>query len=98
MLGTQGAQPHALFQPGWVGWGGGGRLSGERMHTYLWLIDVVVWQKPSQYYKAIILQLKKKKKETTKVPPERSGLRRNGVSGHLTPKEPNPENGGTRYL
>ena len=25
---------------------------------YLWLIHVDVWQKPTQYYKAIILQLK----------------------------------------
>ena len=27
-------------------------------HVYLWLIHVDVWQKPSQYCKAIILQLK----------------------------------------
>ena len=25
---------------------------------YLWLIHVDAWQKPTQYYKAIILQLK----------------------------------------
>ena len=30
------------------------------MCVYLWLIQVDVWQKPIQYYKAIILQLKKK--------------------------------------
>ena len=28
------------------------------LHTYLWLIHIVVWQKPTQHYKAIILQLK----------------------------------------
>ena len=28
------------------------------MYGYLWLIHVVVWQKPTQYCKAIILQLK----------------------------------------
>ena len=25
---------------------------------YLWLVHVVVWQKPAQHYRAIILQLK----------------------------------------
>ena len=29
-----------------------------RTHVYLWLTHVIVWQKPSQYYKVIILQLK----------------------------------------
>jgi len=29
--------------------------------VYLWLIHTEVWQKPTQYYKAIVLQLKKKK-------------------------------------
>lgn len=28
------------------------------MYVYLWLIHVDVWQKPTQYCKAIILQLK----------------------------------------
>ena len=28
-------------------------------HVYLWLIHLDVWQKPSQYYKVIILLLKK---------------------------------------
>ena len=28
------------------------------MYVYLWLIRVDVWQKPTQYYKAIIFQLK----------------------------------------
>jgi len=42
-----------------VGWGG--RWVGssrERGHRYIWLIYVGVWQKPTQYYRAIILQLK----------------------------------------
>lgn len=30
----------------------------EGAYTYLWLIHVDVWQKPTQYCKAIILQLK----------------------------------------
>ena len=29
----------------------------------LWLIRVDVWQRPTQYYRATVLQLKKKKKE-----------------------------------
>jgi len=36
-----------------------GRLKRERTHVYLWLIRVDVWQKPTQYYKAIFLQFKK---------------------------------------
>ena len=40
----------------WVGgWSGRGR---EGTSVYLWLIHVDVWQKPAQYWKAIILQLK----------------------------------------
>ena len=48
------------------GWNGrvgvGGSFKRERVYVYLWLINVVVWQKPIQHCKAIILQLKKKKK------------------------------------
>ena len=44
------------------GMGGGGREVQEGgdicMYTYLWLIHLDVWQKPTQYYKADILQLK----------------------------------------
>ena len=38
----------------------GGRLKREGRGTYVypWLIQVDAWQKPTQYYKAIILQLK----------------------------------------
>jgi len=36
--------------------GGGLRIGGTPV--YLWLIHVDVWQKPSQYCKVIILQLK----------------------------------------
>ena len=39
----------------------GGRLSREGTDVYLQLIHVDVWQKPTQYYKAIILPLKIKK-------------------------------------
>ena len=34
--------------------------SRERGYIKLWLICTVIWQKPIQHYKAIILQLKKK--------------------------------------
>ena len=35
----------------------GGRFKREGTYVYLWLIHVDVWQKPTQYCKAIILQL-----------------------------------------
>ena len=42
------------------GWDGvGGRRDGACV--YLWLIHVDIWQKPTQYCKATIIQLKKKK-------------------------------------
>ena len=41
------------------GWDGEeGRFKKKGTYVYLWLIHVDVWQKPTQYYKAIILQLK----------------------------------------
>ena len=47
---------------GWDGVRWGGRLRGrfktEKTYVYLRLIHVDVWQKPTQYYKLIILQLK----------------------------------------
>ena len=36
----------------------GGRLKREGTYVYLWLVHADVWQKPTQYCKAIILQLK----------------------------------------
>ena len=36
----------------------GGRFRREGTHAYLWLTRVDVWQTPTQYCKAIILQLK----------------------------------------
>ena len=43
---------------GWGGEevGGGFRVGGT--HAYLWQIHADVWQKPSQYCKVIIFQLK----------------------------------------
>ena len=41
------------------GWDGvGGKFKREGTYVYLWLIHIDVWQKPAQYWKAIILQLK----------------------------------------
>ena len=42
-----------------MGWEVGGRFKTKETYVYLWLIHVDVWQKPTQYGKAIILQLKK---------------------------------------
>ena len=39
----------------------GGNFKREGTYVYLWLIHVDIWQKPTQYCKAIILQLKKEK-------------------------------------
>ena len=48
----------------------GGRFKREGTYIYLWLIHVDVWQKPTQFCKAFILQLKnnflKIKKKITK--------------------------------
>ena len=43
------------------GWEIGGRLKRKGTHVYLWLIHVEIWQRPTQYCKAIIFQLKIKK-------------------------------------
>ena len=50
-----------------MGWEVGGRFNREETFVYLWLIHGDVWQKPTQYCKAIFLQLtinklKKKKR------------------------------------
>ena len=48
----------------------GGRFKREGMYIYLWLNHVVVWQKPIQHCKAIILQLKIEiKKQGIHLPP-----------------------------
>ena len=39
-------------------WEVGGRFRREETCGYLWLIHVVVWQRPTQHCTAIILQLK----------------------------------------
>ena len=41
----------------------GGRFKREGAYVYLWLIHVDIWQKTTKLCKAIILQLKKNKKE-----------------------------------
>ena len=43
---------------GWDGVRNGKEVQREGTYVYLWLIRVDVWQKPTQYCKAIILQLK----------------------------------------
>ena len=40
----------------------GGRFRKEGTYVYLWLIHVDVWQKPTQFCKAIILRFKNKLK------------------------------------
>ena len=54
----QGTQSLCDNLEGWGGErvGGGFRMRGT--HACLWLIDADVWQKPSQFWKESILQLK----------------------------------------
>ena len=50
-----------------MGWEMDGVFKREGTYVYLWMIHVNVWQKATQYCKAIILQLKIKfKKELIK--------------------------------
>ena len=41
-----------------MGWEVGERLKREGTYVYLWLVHVDLWQKPTQYCKAIIFQSK----------------------------------------
>ena len=43
----------------------GGRFKREGTYVQLWLLHVDIWQKPTQYCKVVILQLKSKLKTTT---------------------------------
>ena len=52
------------------GWNGVGGSKRRGIYIYLWLFHVVVWEKPTQHYKAIILQLKVKKKKKRPNEPE----------------------------
>ena len=54
------------LQRGKIGWIVGERFKKEQTYVYLRLIHIVVWQKPTQYCKAIILQLKIKLKKKLK--------------------------------
>ena len=47
-----------ITERGGKGWEVGGRSKREGTHVHLWLIHVGVWQKATQYYETIILQLK----------------------------------------
>ena len=60
MQGAQTCCPETT-QRGGMGWKVGGRFKREWTYVYLWLIQDDIWQKPTQYCKPIILQLKQKK-------------------------------------
>ena len=51
---------------GWDGVRNGKEVQREGTYVYLWLIRVDVWQNSTQYYKAVILQLKIKKRINVK--------------------------------
>jgi len=58
----QGAQNWCFvtIQRAGMGWEVRGSFKREGTYIYLWLIPVDIWQKPTQYCKAIIRQLKNK--------------------------------------
>ena len=58
----QGAQNWCFvtIQRGGMEWEVGGSFKREGTCIYLWLIPADIWQKPTQYCKAIICQLKNK--------------------------------------
>ena len=58
LLCSTGNSVSALWQTRGVGWVGNGR---EEKYVYLRLIHAGVWQKPTQCYRAVILQWKKEK-------------------------------------
>jgi len=51
---------------GWDGVGEGGRFKREGTHVYLWLVHIVVWQKPTQHCKTNTPQLNIKTNKQTK--------------------------------
>ena len=55
-------------------WEVGGRAKREGTYLYPWLVHVDVRQKPAQYCKAIILQLKMNKKQTHRKRDHNSGV------------------------
>ena len=65
-----------------MGWEVEGRLKREGTNVSLWLVHVDVWQKSTQYCKAIILQLKIILKKTAS-----SFLK---SSGRVSPESPRP--------
>ena len=65
----QGAQPGGSVTTyrGGMGREMGGRFKREVTFVYLWLLHVDVWRTLTQYCKAIILQLKKKRIQKTRI-------------------------------
>ena len=63
----------------WDGVGSGREVQGEGTHTYLQLIHIFVWQKPT-HCRAIILQLKILKKKL--------GFKNHGLFGYVLPAVP----------
>ena len=60
-------QASVTTQSGGKGLEVGGRFKRERTYVYFWLIHVDVWQKPTQYCKAITFQLKINKLKKSEV-------------------------------
>ena len=60
------------------------KFKTEGTCVYLWLIHVFVWQKPTQYYKANILQLKMFLKYHREIKPFRLSVRSRRITISMT--------------
>ena len=60
------------------------RLHFLFFHIYLWLIHVTIWQKPTQYCKAIILQLKINKKKKNNIAISKSNVIQSYQENHIS--------------
>ena len=60
---TQGAQHGALWWPTGVGWEKGREAQERRVVCIINADSRILWQKPTQHYKAVFLRLKKRERE-----------------------------------
>ena len=73
---------------GGMGWEVAGRFKRKGTYVCFWLIHVDVWHKPTQFYKANILQLQKKKQtQNSQIALSSSRLRRRSWGSQVWSKQ-----------
>ena len=77
-------------------WEVGERFKREEIYVCLWLVHGDVWQKPTEYYKAIILQFKKKNSKWKKRTFFGRGVSNSDVLGQLSVLEYNSPSAGPK--